>query len=630
MKLTWMIGGEQGSGVDTASVLFGKAVSGAGYFLFGNREYYSTIKNRHSYFELSISDKRINSISEFYDIITTFDAETIFQHFQQAKGYFIYSETNVKKGIDTALSLEPETKKEILGFMSKNSIEPTVQGVINYLRTKGIVVIPVNYEQILREISAELSINMTLAEKSLNTIAASVSFALLGLDKQYLLDAISNTFSKKPDAIPMNMLAAEKAMLIVKPVFNLKPIKKQDRVQIDGNTAAAIGKIAGGIGFQSYYPITPASDESVYLEANQTVDTVVDGVKSSRPVVVVQTEDEISAIGMAIGAGLAGVRSATATSGPGFALMAEALSWAGQTETPVVVTYYVRGSPSTGLPTRSGQSDLKFAVNVGHGEFPKIVLASGDHAEVFHDAILAFNLAEAYQTPVIHIIEKSIANTYSTLEKADLDYSNDKIDRGALVHLDPGNDYNRYSLENGPISPRSPLGSSISWHSGDEHSESGHISENSANRTIMYEKRMKKLEKAAKEIPEKEKLSIFGDSTAENAVITFGSPKGALKDILEDLASEDKIKLQVIQVRFFSPFPTEELAKVLQNKKRVIDVENNYTAQLGSFVSEHLHITPTHFILKWNGRQMNTDELKDAIKRAVLNDERRIVLNSGM
>ncbi len=632
MKITWMIGGEQGSGVDTASVLFGKAVSSAGYYVFGNREYYSTIKGRHSYFELSMSDKKVNSIPENYDIITTFDAETVFQHFKQAKKYFIYSETKKKKTIDSVLGMEPETKKEILDFMAANKIEPTVEGVVKYLNTKNINTIAVDYEKIIREVAEEQNINIAIAEKSMNTIAASVSFALLGLDRNFLIQAIANIFLKKQDVIQLNNLAAEKAFGLVKPVFGLNPLEKQERIQIDGNTAAALGKIAGGIAFQSYYPITPASDESVYLEANQTVDTKNENNYGTRSIVVVQAEDEISAIGMAIGSALTGARSATATSGPGFALMGEGLSWAGQTETPIVVTYYLRGAPSTGLPTRSGQADLKFAVNIGHGEFPKIVLASGDHKEVFHDAILAFNLAEKYQTPVIHIIEKAIANTYSTLDIKDLDYSQTEIDRGKLADPDPDPEkqYKRYALDAGPVSPRVPLGrNSIAWYSGDEHNEVGHVSENSTNRTIMYDKRMKKLELAEKEIHDDEKFNVFGDSNSENVIITFGSPKGALIDIIDDL-SKEKIKLQIVQIRIFTPFPAKGLAELLQNKKRVIDVENNYTAQLGSFVSEYLHISPTHYILKWNGRQMNTEELKDAIKRIINNDEKRIVLSDGV
>ncbi len=630
MKLTWMIGGEQGSGVDTSANLFGKAVSSAGYYIFGNREYYSNIKGRHSYFELCFSDKKVNSITEKYDIIVSFDAETVFQHFKQAKNYFIYSETQKSKTIESVLSMEPETKQEILDFLNKNNIEHTIGGVVEYLNRNKINTISIDYEQIIRDIANELKININIAEKTINTIASSVSFALLGFDKKILLETLEKIFSKKQQLIEMNKLAVEKSFDLTKNVFNLKPIEKETRIQIDGNIAAALGKIAGGLEFQSYYPITPASDESVFIEENQIIENNVNNEKQTRSIVVVQTEDEISAIGMAIGSALTGVRSATATSGPGFALMAEGLSWAGQTESPVVVTYYLRGSPSTGLPTRSGQSDLKFAANIGHGEFPKIIIASSDHVETFKDAIWAFNLAEKYQTPVIHIIEKSIANTYSSIDKKDLDYSEIKISRGNLIHLtaDNSGQYKRFDLSKGPISDRAALGETVSWYSGDEHNEIGHISENSTNRTIMYDKRMQKLELADKEIDENERLNVFG-SDSDIAIITFGSPKGALLDIVDEL-NDMKIKVQIIQIRMFNPFPVKLLTNLLNDKKKIIDVENNYTAQLASFVKEFLHIEPTNYILKWNGRQMNTDELKDAIIRIIEKDEKKIILNSGV
>ncbi len=630
MKLTWMIGGEQGSGVETASNLFGKAVSSANYYIFGNREYYSNIKGKHSYFELCFSDKKVNSITENYDIIVTFDAETVFQHFRQSKNYFIYSESQKSKTIESIPSIEPETKQEIIEFLDKNNIKHTVEGITEYLSNNKLNVIPINYEQIIRDIAEEQKINTSIAKKTMNTIASSVSFSLLGLDKQFLIDALEQIFSRKPQLIEMNKRAIEKSFNLLKNVFNLKPIEKQIRVQIDGNLAAALGKIAGGLGFQSYYPITPASDESEFIEENQVIENNVNNEKQTRSIVVVQTEDEISAIGMAIGSALTGVRSATATSGPGFALMGEALSWAGQTESPIVVTYYLRGSPSTGLPTRSGQADLKFAANIGHGEFPRIIIASGDHIETFNDAIFAFNLAEKYQTPVIHIIEKSIANSYSSIDIKELDYSNKKIDRGSLIHLnaETKDSYKRFNLSKGPISDRAPIGETIAWYSGDEHNEIGHISENSTNRTIMYDKRMQKLTLADKEIDENDRLNVFG-SDSDIAVITFGSPKGALLDIIDEL-NEKNIKLQIIQIRMFNPFPVKLLSALLKGKKKIIDVENNYTAQLASFVKELLQIEPTNYILKWNGRQMNTDELKDAIIRIIETDEKKIVLNGGV
>ena len=191
--------------------------------------------------------------------------------------------------------------------------------------------------------------------------------------------------------------------------------------------------MACGCRFQPYYPITPASDESVFLESNEIVN-----VKDDRPgsTIVVQTEDEISAIGMTIGGALTGTRSATCTSGPGFSLMAEALGWAGINEVPIVVTLYQRSGPSTGLPTRHGQDDLLFAIHAGHGEFPKIVYASGDVEESFYDTARCFNYSEQYQLPVIHMMDKFLASSVVTCKRFDVDRI--KINRGKLLEkLEP-------------------------------------------------------------------------------------------------------------------------------------------------------------------------------------------------
>lgn len=203
--------------------------------------------------------------------------------------------------------------------------------------------------------------------------------------------------------------------------------------------------------------------------------------------VVVQSEDELAAINMAIGASLTGVRAATATSGPGFSLMAEGIGWAGMNEAAVVITYYIRGGPSTGQPTRSSQADLLFALNVGHGEFPRIVIASGDHVEAFRDAVWAFNLAERYQTPVIHLVDKGLANAYSIFDEDELDLNSLKIERGKLVCC-PAEGYKRFEITKDGISPRVPLGEALMMYSGDEHDEEGHIREESENRIRMYEK----------------------------------------------------------------------------------------------------------------------------------------------
>ena len=242
-----------------------------------------------------------------------------------------------------------------------------------------------------------------------------------------------------------------------------------------------IAKILAGCRLQTYYPITPASDESEYLEAHENIElekTIGDEAQAMQgAVTVVQTEDEIAAITMAVGGALTGTRASTSTSGPGFSLMCEGMGWAGINEVPVVITLYQRGGPSTGLPTRHEQGDLRFALHAGHGDFPRIVLASGDLEEMFYDVPRSFNYAEKYQLPVVHIVDKAMANSDMTYKIFDPSLA--KIERGKLIKdFIPGHEgeyFERYKQTVSGVSPRPAIGTKggIYWNTGDEHDERG-------------------------------------------------------------------------------------------------------------------------------------------------------------
>ncbi len=498
VRLSWMIGGAQGLGVDTSANLFGSAVAKAGYYIYGNREYYSNIKGRHSYFNVVVGSKPYGSISEKVNILTSFDAETVFQHFTSVTDFLIYDKASEIVKAETVRSMENEITERAVNELESSGYGTSIADVVQYLKKKNVTCIPVNYVDEVNSVINNLKIPPPVAGKAKNTIAIGASYSLLGLKEDYLRAAIKETFGKNDLFYNMNMLAAEAGTKYATKHYNMEELPVGDeRVQVDGNTLSAIGKIAGGLRFQSYYPITPASDESTYIEANQVLQTTSGG---SGGVVVIQSEDELSAINMAIGSSLTGARSATATSGPGFSLMSEGISWAGMNEVPVLITYYMRGAPATGLPTRSGQADLKFALNVGHGLFHRIVMASGDNDEVFYDAIYGLNLAERYQTPVIHIIEKCLANAYSVLDMKTFSGSKINIERGSIS--EGGDGYKRFAITENGISPRASLGKASIFYTGDEHNEAGHITEESINRLKMYEKRLKKLETADREIME--------------------------------------------------------------------------------------------------------------------------------
>jgi 2-oxoglutarate ferredoxin oxidoreductase subunit alpha len=617
-----MIGGPQGLGVETSSHLFCEAVGKSGYYVYGSREYYSNITGRHSHVNVTISDKESYSVSEKVNILATFDAESVFQHFREPLDFIIYSKPLESVGVETIRSLEPDLMLQAKKDLEESGFSPTVAGAIEYAKKNGAKAIAIDYVNDLNKIINTLKIEPHKAERAKNMICMAASYGLLGLEKKHLLNSINSKFGKNPLFVQMNNLAAEAGYAYTKDAYGLKEIKAaSERIQINGNPMAAIGKMTGGLRFQSYYPITPASDESTYMEGNQNLETT-EGEKQGA--VVLQCEDEIAAINAAIGAALTGARSATATSGPGFALMAEGLSWAGMNEVPVVVTYYMRGAPATGLPTRSGQADLKFALNVGHGEFPRIVMASSTHVEVFKDAVNSLNLAEKYQTPVIHIIEKALADAYATLDKDDIQNAVPEIDRG-LLETNMEN-YKRFKVTADGISPRAFLGHARMFYTGDEHNEHGHITEGSENRLNMYEKRMKKLDKADIEIPDDQRVEVVG--SGEDVLLTWGTPKGAIIDSLEELKKEE-IEMQMIQVKMFSPYPARLMGKLLAGKRRIIAVENNYNAQGAEVLTERTGICATNHILKWTGRPIMKDELIRAIKQIVKDNSKRVVLNGG-
>jgi 2-oxoglutarate ferredoxin oxidoreductase subunit alpha len=532
-------------------------------------------------------------------------------------------------------TLPSEFKDELRRHIDRKGLGNRIGDFLEDARKAGIHVYTVPYMDLLKRVAAKLGIEkLSKVTRMINVLTIGISFSLLRYDYGLVEKAVRATFSTKPKVADMNIVALAEAYNYAEQTFKQDfPHKletagtSEERIFISGNQAVAIGKVLGGCRIQTYYPITPAADESEYLEAHEILKTKVgDGA-----IIVIQTEDEIAAINSASGAALTGARAATSTSGPGFSLMVEGLSWAGNSEVPVVITYYQRGAPSTGLPTRFGQADMRFVMHAGHGEFPRIVLASGDIKECFYDAAQAFNYAERYQLPVIHLVDKAMANSSQTYKI--FDTAQFKIERGAIleeaqIKTDP---FKRFSFAESGISPRVFVGAknSVHWHTGDEHDEVGHISEEPLNRDLMMEKRMKKLETVDKGTPSEEKVNFFGDKNSKNIVVSWGSPKGAIVEAL-NLLKREGFSLAFIQIRMLLPFPKEYIANTLKSAERIIDVENNYLGQLGGIIREETGISPHYYILKYNGRPMTTTEIYDALKNILLDQaSERQVLKYG-
>jgi 2-oxoglutarate ferredoxin oxidoreductase subunit alpha len=603
-----------------------------GYQVFGKREFYSNIKGEHSYFTLRISDQKIHSNVNDVNLMVSFDAETIFRHFDEviSDGGIIYDSDLEKIKTDDVHTLDAPFKERLHKELESKNKPFTIAGVLEIAKEKGVTTFPVSFKSILVSLAEELD-NPKLKGlvRMFNVIGVSLSLGLLKMPPDSLQKTIGVIFSKKLEIAKINQKAANYSYNYATVKFEnfnhtLSGTEKEPgTLLVQGHMGTALGKMACGCRFQPYYPITPASDESVYLESNELLEIIDDRPGST---VVIQTEDEICSMGMTIGGALTGTRSATCTSGPGFALMSEMLGWAGINEVPIVITNYQRSGPSTGLPTRHGQDDLLFSVYAGHGDFPKIVYASGDIEESFYDTGNCFNYADTFQVPVIHLMDKFLASSVITCKR--FDTQKISIDRGKLLEkIDDG--YRRFEFTDDGISPRSRLGidNGIFWNTGDESDETGHISEDPVLRVKMMNKRMSRLDLILKKIPDTEQAVSFG--IEDYTIISWGSAKGPILDALEMLKKEG-ISIGFIQLKLLNPFPADYVASLLKDAKTIIDIEANYSGQLGKLFKQNIERDIDYFILKYTGRAMTSTEIYDSLQKIIQNKaNKREVLMHG-
>ena len=332
---TWLVGGPQGSGVESGANIFTRVCAEVGYNVFGKREFYSNIKGEHSYFAVRISDEEVASTLNGITLMASFDAETIFRHFDEVLpgGGIIYDSD--LDGVDTSrvMTLDEAFKNRLHASLESRGKPFTISGVLEAAKENGVTLYPVSFKTLLANL-AEKAGNPRLRGlvRMYNVIAVSLSLGLLQISPEFLLNSIDVIFAKKPAIAMLNKQAATYSYDYIsgqsaKFPHTLVPVEKKTRtILIQGFQGTALGKMACGCRFQPYYPITPASDESFYLESNAILDVAGSQAGST---VVIQTEDEICAIGMTVGGALTGARSATCTSGPGFSLMAETLGWGG-------------------------------------------------------------------------------------------------------------------------------------------------------------------------------------------------------------------------------------------------------------------------------------------------------------
>jgi len=555
-QLSWKVGGQQGEGIESTGEIFAIALNRLGYYLYGYRHFSSRIKGGHTNNKIRVATQEVRTISDDLDILVAFDQETIDVNFHELRqGAIIIADAK---------------------FNPTNPDEARA----------SLYAIP------FTEIAADLG---TALMK--NMVAIGASSAILGIAPERFQAVVEQIFGRKgPDMVEKNLAAIREGAAAFEALagegerFVLEPADGKQRMFMIGNDAIALGAIAGGARLMAAYPITPSSEIMEYLikKLPQFGGTVV------------QTEDELAAVTMAIGANYAGVRALTASAGPGLSLMAEAIGLSGMTETPLVIVDTQRGGPSTGLPTKQEQSDLMAMIYSTHGEIPKVVLAPSTVEEAFYDAAEAFNIAEEYQCPVILLTDLMLSLGKQSVEPPDM--SRVEIRRGKLIQEDlpelEGKAYfKRYEVTEDGISPRVIPGVKHGIHhvTGVEHNEEGRPSE---DRVDQMTKRLRKLNTFRLQ-----DAVLVTEHHAEPDIlfVGFNSTRGTIEEIMPRLETQG-IKVDHLHIRQVHPFPSELVTPHLERAKRVIVVEYNATGQLAKLIQMNCgHASKIEHILKFNG-----------------------------
>ena len=609
-----MIGGPQGGGINASAEIYAKALLRGGLHVFANIEFHSNIMGKHSYYRVTAAPIPVRSHIDAIHMLVALDQETLFGDALERKHYPSHTGHvhQVAPGGSIVYDADLKVDQEKFG-------------------RDDIHLYPIPFFAVLEEALSQVGKGGQSRKYIVmrNTVALGASIGLAGYDEELLFMAIRDEFKgRKAEAAEMNIAAVRVAAAYARAHFSVRPERqlaplpaeeRRGRLLIKGFQAVGIAKLKAGLGMQTYYPISPATDESVYLEQKGP----------EYQLTVVQCEDEISSINMAIGAAHMGVRAATSTAGPGFALMSEGFGFAAITEAPgPVVFLWQRGGPSTGLPTRTEQADLQFALHPAHGDFPHIVIASGDIEEAFLDSFESFNWADRYQLPVVVLLEKFLASSLFTSER--LDTSRLRIDRGPVYRpaSPEKNGYRRHLITADGVSPRSVPGTAggIFSTTSDEHDPQGHITEGIENRIAMMRKRMEKLETAAREIADAFKWKLHGPAHADLTLVGWGSTKGAILDAMGELEAEGR-SVNFLQLRLMRPFPADAVSRILADAKTTILVEANYTGQLGALIREQTGVVMRHRVLKYDGRPFSRNEVVEGVSAALADHKTEVMVS---
>jgi 2-oxoglutarate ferredoxin oxidoreductase subunit alpha len=393
------------------------------------------------------------------------------------------------------------------------------------------------------------------------------------LNKQVVAEVIRDTLGKERFEENIKVLEASYDWLI-KQSYKLEEspsiVKSFPRFLLNGHEAVALGAISAGLKFCAFYPMSPSTS---------IAQTLIEWAKEM-DLVVVQAEDEISAINLAVGASYAGIPSMVPTSGGGFALMVETVSLTGVSETPVVIVIGQRPGPATGLATRTEQGDLWFVLHAGHGEFPRAIFAPGTIEECFHLTRRALELAEEYQGPIFVLTDHFLADSYRDI---------DPIDMEKLSFIKPGANpnsietpYLRYRITESGVSPRllPGLNKHLVVADSHEHTENGHLTENLSIRPKMVDKRLRKGNGIRSEVIPPE---YKGDGNAELLFVSWGSSKGSVEEAASQISSQG-VKAATLHFSQVWPMGPEQFMTHLEKANQVVCVEGNATGQLAQLI----------------------------------------------
>ncbi|KHD38584.1 2-oxoacid:ferredoxin oxidoreductase subunit alpha [Clostridium acetobutylicum] len=550
-----LIGGAAGQGMETLAAILQKILKKKGFEIFTTQDYMSRVRGGHNFFQIRFGNEEIRTHVKEIDGIIALDLSTIELHIN-------------------------ELKKD--GFViCDNSIK---------YEDKRVYALP------LRDIAHKIG-NVRVY----GSVALGALLKLFNQDLAFAFDVLNVRF--KEDIAQKNFNAFEEGFKKVVPKYDIKPKEKDDKLLINANQAIALGALAAGCKFYSAYPMTPSTSIMDYLASKM----------KEAGIVVEQAEDEIAAINMAIGASFTGTRAMTGTSGGGFALMVEAIGLSSMLEVPIVVAEIQRPGPTTGLPTRTEQGDLKFVISSSPGDVPKMVIALKNAEDAFYQTMRAFNIADKYQIPVIILGDQYIADNNRTVREFDFDKI--KVNRYLSDEDFKGNrEYKRYEVTKTGVSPRiipgNIEGKTVLVDS-DEHDEYGHITESSETRVLMNDKRIRKMKHLKEELIEPE---YFGEDAAENILIGWGSLEGAIKEAVNDLNKEGKEKYAALIFGDVWPLPEKLLREKASKAKTLIDVEQNAQGQLADIIREGTGIEVDKKILKYDGRPIIASYIVERIK----------------